>query len=682
MTIANCTIDQPKTEANYDAIPKELRQLKQWLNWKLVPRDDGRIGKVPVTPDGYDADAHALQTDFASVVGTDYGIGIYLDGNLVGIDVDHIGTDISEEEVDEICAMIGGYQETSPSGNGRHIIVRVTDETLAQLSPIGSASKSRIELYPRDRYFTVTGNVLSFDSLDGHDDAILSIYERYRPAKPDCTPRESIGWRDWLPASMRDEIIEAASADVLSMPESVSGNGGSTQMMAVLRRLHDGWGLTDPSDLLDAVTLYNEQRCDPPWSTDEDASGADSLLRKIDDVIHSDRPVEGKPLSTLMAWHSMQTDLTRIATEDWAKLHEAQSDKVSITFGGRPLAELADAADDPVDWLVDGVLSADQPTIFGARKKSLKTTWLLDLAIALDVGGQWLDHWSIPKRRKVLFITGESNYRATARRARRALQARGLSFADTTLSIEAERFPKFNSPDGKDLLGMRRTIEDGGYDVVIVDPLFRGMSGGTNSANLFEMGDALGGFMAACAPASVIISHHVKKSASHSRDIPELDDLSQSGVSEFAGNYVLFGRMGDYAGDGKHDMALMYGGRDEQYGQYHIDFDEFAWTATVEDWSRYADRRTVQRELRQQQRHDGKARAVLEALDAADDGELSLNKIASETGSRKGSKVLTSAIESLQASGDIVPISMTRGSQTFEGFRRCYPDDSASVFPE
>ena len=101
---------------------------------------------------------------------------------------------------------------------------------------------------------------------------------------------------------------------------------------------------------------------------------------------------------------------------------------------------------------------------------------------------------------------------------------------------------------------------------------------GLNTSNLTEVGPAMRQFMALCRPANVIIAHHVKKTASFD-DAPNLEDLSQAGIAEFAGNYWLMGRMGEYTGDGLHSLAIRYGGRDEQFGLLKLDFDERNWTA-------------------------------------------------------------------------------------------------------
>ena len=249
------------------------------------------------------------------------------------------------------------------------------------------------------------------------------------------------------------------------------------------------------------------------------------------------------------------------------------------SFQGKAVAEIWEQASRPINWLVQDILSADQPTIFGAKQKSLKTTLLADLAVSLASGYQWLGRYAIPECRRVLLITGESCETAAIRKVRRAAECRNLRSDDLgeSLRIEAKDFPSL--PSSSDCAAIRRTIERHGTGVVILDPLYMGLQG-VNTSNLTEVGPAMRQFMDACRPAAVVIAHHVRKTASFD-DAPNLEDLSQAGIAEFAGNYWLMGRTAEYLGDGRHELAVRYGGRDEQFGLLRLDFDERNWTADV-----------------------------------------------------------------------------------------------------
>lgn len=277
----------------------------------------------------------------------------------------------------------------------------------------------------------------------------------------------------------------------------------------------------------------------------------------------------------------------------------------SRTFGGKTAAELWEFADEAVEWLVDQIFSADQPTIFGAKQKSLKTTLLTDLAVSLSSGFPWLGRFEIPRRRRVLFITGEASEKAAIRKVRRAAESRNLRREDFTdsLRIEALTFPTL--PRLEDCQAIQTAVEEHGIEVVLLDPLYMGLSG-LNTANLTEVGPAMRQFMAHCRPANVIIAHHVKKSASYD-DAPNLEDLSQAGISEFAGNYWLMGRMSEYTGDGMHELAIRYGGRDEQFGLLKLDFDERNWTS---GFSSLMDHREDLKQRRENERVGAQMQAI------------------------------------------------------------------------
>lgn len=334
-----------------------------------------------------------------------------------------------------------------------------------------------------------------------------------------------------------------------------------------------------------------------------------------------------------------------LASRDFGQPHPPQPNRVQ-TFAGQSVNELWDLAEEPVDWLVGGVFSAEQPTVFGAPKKTLKTTLLTDLVVALATGDEWLGKFEVPRPRKVLFITGESTPRAAIRRIRRAYDARGLSRDGLrdNLRIEAMHVPKLRNAEHQ--VTIAADITRHGFDVVVLDPLYRAIDGHTNAANLFDIGDLLGSFSHACMPASVILSHHLKASARYAV-VPDLDDLSQSGTSEFAGNYFLLGRLSEYAGDKKHSLAFQYGGRDEQYGSGSLDFDEADWRAQFGDLD---ERLQVDRTERERRDENAKVHTmknkILRRLKDRPEG-LSANQLARRCGTNQDREVFVDAIDDL-----------------------------------
>lgn len=303
---------------------------------------------------------------------------------------------------------------------------------------------------------------------------------------------------------------------------------------------------------------------------------------------------------------------------DWAAAPIAipgqTNEGTNKSFAGIDASELEQHVHAQPDWLVEGIFSADQPTIFGAASKATKTTQLIDLGVALASGTPWLAHLNVPKRRKTLLITGESNYRACSKRIRRALEARGLSWSDIAgyFRIEATEFPKLASLDHQ--AAITADVQRFGIEVVIVDPLYRGLDG-LDVNRMAEVGSAIVSFMKAVQPASLIISHHVTKSSA--RDLkgpPSLEDLSGAGLAESCGNWWLLGRNEPYKFDRIHDLVVQFGGRDEQAGLKRIVFDEANWTFEVTGGEEMKEQRQREREEARRQVHDAKRLEARQAV--------------------------------------------------------------------
>jgi hypothetical protein len=320
------------------------------------------------------------------------------------------------------------------------------------------------------------------------------------------------------------------------------------------------------------------------------------------------------------------------------------------SFAGKSASELWALASQPVQWLVQDVFSCDQPTIFGAKQKSLKTTLLTDLAVSLASGLSWLNRFEIPLQRRVLFVTGESSESAAMRKIQRAAAARNLRCEDITdfLRIEAITFPSL--PSLEDCMAIQEAVQKYKIEVVLVDPLYMGLQG-VNTSNLNEVGPAMRQFMAHCKPANLIIAHHVKKTASYD-DAPNLEDLSQAGIAEFAGNYWLMGRMGEYTGEGLHTLAIRYGGRDEQFGLLKLEFDERNWTS---HFSSLLDDRHHRKARRETEQVNTLTQRVLDELKRYKDG-TSESALADAVGTQRKRPLFQTTLLELEARGAILCI--------------------------
>lgn len=145
--------------------PVEMISADCWVRFKLVPRKNGKLAKVPIQLDGRNASStdSATWTSFKAAQASSVGDGLgWVLGNGIGcLDLDQclVGGVLAGwarevvEEHKEAALLI----EVSPSGSGVHIFL--------PMEP-GKGSVVRdgrnIEVYPPDsgRYICVTGNRL------------------------------------------------------------------------------------------------------------------------------------------------------------------------------------------------------------------------------------------------------------------------------------------------------------------------------------------------------------------------------------------------------------------------------------------------------------------------------------------------------------------------------------------
>ncbi len=147
---------------NLTRIPLELRQLNQWVCWRLEQRN-GKPTKVPINPKSgtlANVTNAATWSSFDEAVASindrrGYaGIGFVFTDNdcYCGIDLDaDADAAITSAQV-KIFEAMDSYSERSPSGNGCHIIVKAK---VAQ-----GRRKHCVEVYSQDRFFTFTGDVV------------------------------------------------------------------------------------------------------------------------------------------------------------------------------------------------------------------------------------------------------------------------------------------------------------------------------------------------------------------------------------------------------------------------------------------------------------------------------------------------------------------------------------------
>jgi hypothetical protein len=298
-------------------------------------------------------------------------------------------------------------------------------------------------------------------------------------------------------------------------------------------------------------------------------------------------------------------------------------------------AELAARAKRPT-WRVEGLLVAGLAGVIGAAKKTLKTSIAVDLTVSQATATPFLGHFTVDRPARTVLISGESGDWALYETVRRVCEARGLRPDDVPALWDFELPQMAND-------GHMRELEDGlrrlGVESAIIDPLYLALLAGQrdmSASNLFDTGPLLMAATRAClrAGATPTYVHHAGKGAAALRartgEPLDLDDLSFSGVAEFARQWILLSRREAFdPGTGTHRLWMSAGGSAGQSGLWAVDVEEGTlgkdfggrrWDVTVRSGTEaseaQAERKLAEKDRRKaaQAKRDGTS--VLAALDA------------------------------------------------------------------
>ncbi len=177
---------------NAENIPTELKELDQWVMWKLIQKKgDKKPRKVPYTVNGTEADTTNPKTwnSFKACInaletGAFNGIGFvfsYYDP-FMGVDWDNLRDPETGEWDEGTLEEINGfesYAEVSQSGEGAHSICR-------GVKPGPKSKRGNYEMYTEKRFFVMTGNHIEGTPItinQSPPEAIKAVYDKIDPPK-------------------------------------------------------------------------------------------------------------------------------------------------------------------------------------------------------------------------------------------------------------------------------------------------------------------------------------------------------------------------------------------------------------------------------------------------------------------------------------------------------------------
>lgn len=218
-----------------------------------------------------------------------------------------------------------------------------------------------------------------------------------------------------------------------------------------------------------------------------------------------------------------------------------------------------------VEWLVQDVFPRLEPGVIGGPPKTFKTHVAVDLAISLATATPFLSGFTVPKARRVYFMSGETSRQALNQVFNSVMTARRLTMEHLNNLAWSTELPHLDKPDDVDqLTSMARYY---GVDVLIVDPLYFCLSSTAgNATNLYAMDGLLLAFVRKCLAFEItpIFVHHAARITSkETRGVGHLSirDLSCAGIAELARAWLLVNYASDYNTESlEHRLRMSLGG--------------------------------------------------------------------------------------------------------------------------
>jgi hypothetical protein len=511
-----------RIDVNPNNIPQSLKAMDRWLVWKWEHRN-GSWDKPPKQTNGRAASTANPETwtsfneaFMAHAVGDFDGIGIVLPEGMVGIDLDDcIHGETLTNQAKMVLGMLPTYAEQSPSGTGVKLIAA------GKLNPnLDSIShKKGVELYDgatTNRYFTITGQrVGESKEITGQREGLYALQTMLTDPVYDVTKIDPLNDDVDKALQFLDHIHEDIADDYHEWIKVGMALHWCDSSARMLERWKE-WSSSSPK--------YSERECEYKW---------DSFKR------------ESGQLCTIKF-------LERLAQANGFDPHKYQTRAIT---GEELFHKTIERT-----FIIDGFMVANEPMVIGGPSKTLKTSIALDMAVSIVTGTPFLGKFAVPNPRPCMIISGESGESTLQTTIRAIAEARGIQARQLDRLEIGFKLPKLdNQKCVDDLIEELRYKE---IDTVFIDPLYRSLRAGEAASNIYAMGEKLELIAERIHRAGItlILLHHFRKTGRTYSEAPELEDLSQSGMAEFARQFLLLKRREAYKQDGNHKVWFSWGG--------------------------------------------------------------------------------------------------------------------------
>ena len=468
-------------------IPPSLRAVPQWVCWRSVNRD-GRPTKEPIDPHSGRlaktndsstwSDFETAWDRFESSQGLS-GIGFVFtaDDPFAGVDIDDC-LDESGHYIwgANIVSDFDTYIEVSPSGTGVKLFLQGAKPSFAKCRKdgFGPLMVGKVEVYDKGRFFTVTGRRLSGSPAELQDcqGSLNELCEQLWPQ----TDGDTIAQPSDFNAAFDDCL-----ASLLRLKINDHSDGSHRLFVSCCRCVeHD---LSD-DDAIRCIRQYAGVRPFPKDWTDT------QIAKRLRDAERTCKRGE--------------------ASNSDAK-NGNRSEDPKFTPQIRPVGELL--SDFPVlrDPIIDGLLRVGETMNVIAPPKLGKSWLVLDLAMAVATGRDWLDAYPTHQG-NVLLLDNELHAETSSDRIPRVAWARGTTVESLNQSMFIDNL-RGRLPDINSLRTYFDNFKPGFFKLIILDAFYRFMPKDTDensNGNVTDLYNVLDRY-AADLQCSFVLVHHASK---------------------------------------------------------------------------------------------------------------------------------------------------------------------------
>ncbi len=443
------------------SIPKELRELPNWVAWRLEQRKgEEKPTKVPINPHtGKLASSTNPQTwtpFYRALKAIEEapaleGVGfVFTDTPYTGADLDRCRdpeTGTIEPWAQAVIDRLKSYTELSPSGTGVHIFIRAK-------MPGSGRKKGPLEIYDNGRFFTVTGKHLAGTPLTIEDRQVEleALHDENFPPAPATN-----GSRGPQPVNATDEELikkarmarNGAKFDRLWRGDW-SEYGSQSEADVALCEVLAFWTGADPDridHLFRASGLYRDK-----WDEHRGAETYGAIT-----------------IGRALAWTGETYSANRPRPTE--QQDQEERTEAAESFPSRGLDEVLAARDLPLDVVIsdggDGaILTTEAAGCIAGPTGAGKTNMLLRLSRCLCEGSEFLGQ-AVPRPRRVLYLMLEGSPRAIRRRLLKVFDGA----ADETRKRFRIAHPTLNLADAEDVSRLYALIALDRPEILILDPL-------------------------------------------------------------------------------------------------------------------------------------------------------------------------------------------------------------------